>query len=129
MARFRFFAVVLPVLLLIACQSVGASVAAWEACSRAAGEYNGSVAGSYATTVGYIRRLGLSGEPARWPDLAPDHPAVLCYVDGQIAKGPPSPRDGQTAAASFDRAAVAVVDGHVELIIAGYRSNLPVRAP
>jgi copper(I)-binding protein len=98
-------------------------------CAASAAAYNGVVAGSFVTTVGAIRRLEpLHIEPQRWPGLPDSHPAVLCYIDGQIPKGPPPPISG-TIPPSFDRAVTAVVDGQSDLIMAGYRDNLPVVAP
>jgi hypothetical protein len=44
-------------------------------------DYAGTVVGTFNTTVGAIRALEpLPAEPARWSDLAPEHPAVLCGV-------------------------------------------------
>ena len=99
-------------------------------CAGSAAAYNGVVAGSFVTTVGAIRRLDEPQrvEPQRWPGLPDSHPAVLCYIDGQIPKGPPPPVSG-TILPSFDRAVIAVVDGQSDLIMAGYRDNLPVVAP
>lgn len=98
-------------------------------CAASAAAYNGVVAGSFVTTVGSIRALDqLHIEPQRWPGIPDSHPAVLCYIDGQIPKGPPPPISG-TIPPSFDRAVIAVVDGQSDLIMAGYRDNLPVVAP
>lgn len=53
---------------------------------------------------------------------------MLCYIDGQIAKAPPLGPSGEVPE-PFDRAAVAIIDGKAELVVAGYRDQLPVRAP
>lgn len=85
--------------------------------------------GRFHTTVGAIRRLEpLPAQPARWPDLESGHQAVLCYIDAQIAKGPPPALNGPPAE-PFDRVVIGMVDGTAELIMAGYRDRLPVRAP
>ncbi len=98
-------------------------------CAGAARDYSGTVVASFNTTIGAIRALEpRAGNPQLWPELAPDHPAVLCYIDGEIAKAPPPGSDGEISR-PFDRAAVAIVDGDRQLIIAGYRDQLPVRAP
>jgi hypothetical protein len=99
-------------------------------CAASAAAYNGVVAGSFVTTVGAIRRLDEPQqiEPQRWPGLPDNHPAVLCYIDGQIPKGPP-PQISGTIPPSFDRAVIVVVDGQSDLIMAGYRDNLPIVAP
>ena len=112
-----------------ACDVVGYRGPAAELCTGAAGDYSGSVVGSFNTTVGAVRALEpRAAQPQRWPELAPDHPAVLCYIDGEIAKAPPPGPNGEVSK-PFDRAVVAIVDGHSELIIAGYRDKLPVQAP
>ena len=110
------------------CEVVVPGTSALEACTSAARDYAGTVAGSFGTDVAAIRALTPGAQPARWPDLSPDHPAVLCYVDAEIPKAPPPGPDGQISP-SFDRALVAVVDGESEMSAAGYRDRLPVRAP
>jgi len=94
-----------------------------EVCEGEAPAYEGEVVGAFDTTVGAIRGLEPRDvEPARWPNLSDGHPAVLCYIDGQIAKSPPG---GEP----FDRAVIAVVDEQADMIAAGYRARLPIRAP
>ncbi len=83
------------------------------------------VVGSFATTVSKVRGLtpGAAGAPpSRWPELADESPAVVCYLDGSVPKAPP---DGEP----YDRAVIAVAGEHAELIIAGYGDQLPVVAP
>lgn len=100
-----------------------------EGCAEAARGYSGTVVGAFNTTVGAIRGLEpRSGEPSRWPRLADDHPAVLCYIDAEIPKAPPPPPDGPPPE-PFDRVVVGIVDGNAEMIMAGYRDRLPVKAP
>jgi hypothetical protein len=99
-----------------------------QACAGPARDYAGDVVGSFDTTVGAIRRLDGVAGPARWPGTAPDHPAVLCYIDAQIAKGPPPGPNGEIRE-PFDRVVVGVVEGKSEVIVAGYRDRLPVDAP
>jgi len=112
-----------------ACEAVGLSRPATELCASVAGGYSGSVVGSFNTTVGRVRALEpRAGQPQRWSDLAADHLAVLCYIDGEIVKAPPPGPNGE-ASRPFDRAVVAIVDGHAELIIAGHQDKLPVQAP
>ena len=126
----------LPVILAMgvttaACDVAGPSGSEVELCAGVAREYSGwhRVVGSFNTTVGAVRALEpRMGQPQRWPDLAPDHPAVLCYIDGEIPKGPPAGPNGE-APKDYDRAVVAIVDGQSELIIAGYQDKLPVQAP
>lgn len=105
---------------------LGASTLAGEACAGPARDYSGSVVGSFITTVGAIRALeSRPAVPARWPDLPPDHTAMLCYIDGQIAKAPPAGQDGEVPE-PFDRIVVGVVDSDSEMILAGYRDQPPV---
>jgi hypothetical protein len=81
-----------------------------------------SVAGSFATTVSKVRGLTPGAAPARWSELAEEAPAVVCYLDGPVPKAPPG-------GDPYDRAVIAVAGEHAELIIAGYRDQLPVEAP
>jgi len=111
------------------CDLVGLSRPAAELCAGVAGDYSGSVVGSFNTTVGRVRALEpRAGQPPRWPEHGADHPAVRCYIDGEIAKAPPPGPNGEVSK-PFDRAVVAIVDGQSELVIAGYRDKLPVKAP
>jgi hypothetical protein len=87
------------------------------------------VVGSFATTVGASRALqAFPVSPAPWPTLSAGHAAVLCYIDGQIPKGPPPDANGSVPP-SFDRGIYAVVDGVSSLVEAGYRDHLPIIAP
>ncbi|HEX7197593.1 MAG TPA: hypothetical protein VF364_12265 [Candidatus Limnocylindria bacterium] len=78
--------------------------------------------GSFATTVGKVRGLTAGAAPARWPELADESPAVVCYLDGSVLKAPPG-------GDPYERAVIAVAGEQAELIIAGYRDQIPVRAP
>lgn len=92
-------------------------------CERLAPEWSGTAVGAFTTTLGRVRRLGtFAAAPDRWDGLSDLTPTVVCYVDGAIPKAPP---DGPP----YDRAVVAVVNGEADLIIAGYRSQLPVEVP
>ena|SRR5436309_4080755 len=100
-----------------------------DACALAAVAYAGRVAGSFVTTIGAIHAMALiAHDPNLRPGLADDRAAVLCHIDGQIAKAPPPPAVGTTPP-SFDRAVVVVIDGQADLIAAGYRDNVPLVAP
>jgi hypothetical protein len=100
-----------------------------DSCAAAAAGYSGHTIASFVTTIGAIRAMATLGiQPGRWPDLADAHPAVLCYVDGRIAKAPPPAASG-TAPLTFDRAVVVVIDRESELIIAGYQEHLPIVVP
>jgi hypothetical protein len=109
--------------------SLQSLASAADPCAASAGNYSGHVAGSFVTTVGAIRAVPmLSIQSDRWPGLPDSHPAVLCYIDGQIPKGPP-PQPSGTVPPSFDRAVIAVIDGQPDLIMAGYQDNVPLVAP
>ncbi|MDQ2964328.1 MAG: hypothetical protein M3R57_00545 [Chloroflexota bacterium] len=129
MRQFWLLALPLAPLTLAACGILGLSTSATEACAPSAREYSGTVVGAFSTTVGAIRALeSRPAEPSRWPDLAPDQPAVLCYIDAQIAKGPPPGPSGEIRD-PFDRVVIGVVDGKGEMVMAGYGDELPVVAP
>jgi hypothetical protein len=122
-------ALALALLTLAACGLPGVPDRAADACIEAARGYSGAVVASFSTTVGAIRALEPRAvEPGRWPDLAPDHAAILCYIDATIAKGPPPALDGKIRD-PYDRVVVGVVDGKPDMITAGYRDQLHVRAP
>ena len=99
------------------------------ACDASAREYGGPVVGAFATTIAGLRRVELrDGQPGRWADLPPDHPAVVCYIDAEIPKAPPPGPNGELPD-PYDRIVVAVVDGEAILLQAGYRNALPIEAP
>lgn len=117
----------LPLLMAVAaCDS--SDLSAVPECATVAREYSGTVAGSFNSTVGAIRRLEGQAELPRWPNVIADQSAVLCYFDAQIAKAPPPGPNGEIHE-PFDRVIVAIVDGKSELNVAGYRDAVPVRAP
>lgn len=125
----RLLALPLVSVVLVACGILGLPTSATETCARSTSDYAGTVVGAFNTTVRAIRALEpLPAVPARWPNLAADHPAVLCYIDAQIAKGPPPGPNGEVRD-PFDRVVIGVVDAKGELVMAGYRDYLPVIAP
>ena len=128
MKRIRLLALPLASLTLVACQIVGLPTSATETCAASARDYAGAVVGSFTTTVGAIRLLDGLVEPERWPGIAPERPAVLCFIDAEIAKGPPPGPNGEIRD-PFDRIVVGIVDGEGEMVTAGYRDQLPVQAP
>lgn len=97
---------------------------AHDACRAVAASYDGNVAGTFITTVGGLRRFeGAPADQERWPEIPDARPAVMCFIDGDIRK---VLGGGDNA---FNRAVVGVVDGHGEMIMAGFQDRLPVRAP
>lgn len=87
------------------------------------------VVGSFSTNVGHIRGLSPEAvEPIRWPELSNNASAVLCYLDGPVAKGPPPVLNGPIPP-SFDRVVIGIAGGHADMILAGYRAQIVVRAP
>ena len=106
--------------------------AAQATCELQAGEYGPDfvVVVAFATTVTQVRALEPTPRtPQRWPDLAGDHSATVCYLDGPFPKSPPPGPNGEVQR-SFDRAVIAVADeAHVEMIVASYQEFLPVGQP
>lgn len=100
-------------------------------CANAAAEYGADfeVAGAFATTAERVTAI--------YPDApqqiaasgaADDEGVTLCYLDGELPKGPP-PDDGGVIPRSFDRAVVAVIrDVSVPLVL-GYAEDVPVADP
>ena len=107
-----------------ACAAVRLPNTPEKACAEEASAIDGTVVGAFATTVGAIRRFEAApiGQQ-RWPKLADGYPAALCYIDGDIRR---AVGGGDNA---FDRAAIGVVDGDGQVVVAGFRDRLPVRAP
>jgi hypothetical protein len=101
-----------------------------EACVSAAINDGGTVAAAFDSTVGAIRRLPAARDNPQLSAYASDEPAVVCYIDGQIPKGPPPPANPSiTLPPSFDRAVLVVVGSDVLFIAAGYRDSLPIQPP
>jgi hypothetical protein len=105
-----------------------AELAAAQTCKGVATDSYGpdaKVAGAFRTTVGEIRSLvPMTGSTGPLGTTPSTEEATLCYVDGAVPKAPP-PGGGEP----FDRAVLAVVAGRAELIMAGYRDQVPVRVP
>jgi hypothetical protein len=122
-------AIVPASLALAGCAMYGALASVPEACADAATNYDGEVVGVFMTTVGAIRGLSpLPSDQPKWPELSSDHSAILCYVDGAVAKAPPPGPDGEVAE-PFDRLVIGIADGEAVVVVAGYRDTLEVRAP
>lgn len=98
-------------------------------CADQARQYGADfvVAAAFGTTAGRIRAFE-PVRPQRWPELQDGSPAVVCYLDGPVAKGPPPGPDG-IVPRSFDRAVIGVASVHHEMLVAGYRDRLPLVAP
>lgn len=128
--RARIVLILLAVTLgLVACGAVHATTEtssdAQRVCSQEAKAFGPafSVLGAFETTVGSIRSIGARGpNPTLWSGEPAEDKAVLCYLEGPVAKSSPG-------GAPFDRAVVGVAAGNAEFIMAGYRSSIPVRAP
>ena len=103
-------------------------------CASAATLYDGQATASFVTTVGAVRALvtremspaTVAGE--RWPGVADDHPAVLCYIEGQLPISRPA-IPGATPAVPFERMALVVIDGQPEPLFGGSPDQIPMTAP
>jgi hypothetical protein len=126
-------ALLLGSMVLVACDGSGSIVAGVTppaACVTTARDDGGSVAAAFPSTVGAIRRLPLVNNNSQLSGYAAEEPATVCYIDGQIPKGPPPPNDpAATIPPSFDRAVLVVLGHEAIFIAAGYRQNLPIQAP
>lgn len=92
-------------------------------CSPLAADYNGTVAGAFHTTVGIVRGMTAIKDNPQLAGYVDSDPAWLCYIDGEIPKGPAS------GAVSFDRAILVVVGDQAYFIAAGYRQSMTIETP
>lgn len=100
------------------------------ACVTMALEDHGSVTAFFASTVGAIRAVPAARNDEQLATYPSDGAASICYIDGQIPKGPPIPPDpSATVPPSFDRAVLVVIGQDTFMVAAGYRQNLPIKAP
>jgi len=105
----------------------GALGGAPAACLSAARDDNGTVVAFFSSTVGAIRKLPTAVQNQNLAAHADSEAATVCYIDGEIPKGPPPPISG-TVPPSFDRAVMVVVGEDAFMVAAGYRQNLPIQA-
>ena len=98
------------------------------ACLTTARDDQGVVAAFFPSTIGAIRALPAVRDNPQLARYSTDQPATVCYIDGQIPKGPPPPASG-TIPPSFDRAVIVVADQSAIFVSAGYRQNLPIESP
>ena len=128
--NFGFLALVLPALL-AACSVGGTATSNAQvpaSCLTTAHDDNGTVAATFHSTIGVIRRLPAVANNPQLASYAEDEEATICYIDGQIPKGPPPPAS-RTIPPSFDRAVLVVVGDQTYPVTLGYSENIPVQAP
>jgi hypothetical protein len=124
LARWRILVGVSLLLASVAMILTGCS-GATSACADAARQSGGEleVAAAYESTVGTIRDSSVNAtHRALWPDMSPDTPASLCYLDGPISRAPPGGEPN-------NREVVGVANGQVEFLMSGYQQSLETRAP
>lgn len=129
--KVRRLALILVVPLLAACAAVGSASLATSppsGCATAARDDQGTVAAFYNSTVAAIRRLPAVNDNPQLAGYEGQQPATVCYIDGQIPKGPPPPMSGTTPP-SYDRAVIVVVGDTSLFMAAGYRTSLPTQRP
>lgn len=100
-------------------------------CAEQAADYGRdfTVAGAFATTAGRIRSLYPAARQMIPDEQEPDgETVILCYLDGELPKGPP-PIGGGEIQPSFDRAVVAVVNETGTPLVMGYRVDIAVTDP
>lgn len=105
------------------CDTARLQLSAAEQCAPEAAVYDGVVSGAFDTTVGATRRFEAGpADQQGWPGLPDAYPAIMCYIDGDIAKA----LGGGDAAFNH---VVGVVNGAGQMVMAGFKDRLPVRAP
>lgn len=120
--------VIVPLLAACAAGSANTAPSPPAGCLTTAHDDQGTVAAFYNSTVAAIRRLPAVADNPQLAGYADQEPATVCYIDGQIPKGPPPPISG-TIPPSFDRAVIVVVGDTTIFVAAGYRTNLPTQSP
>jgi hypothetical protein len=100
-------------------------VAAVAPCEALAADVGNSseVLGAFEGTLAGVQALLPSQHPSLHPALEREHRVVVCFLSTRIEKGAPGVN------ALFDRGMYLVVEGVPELLAAGDRTNLVVRAP
>jgi hypothetical protein len=98
-------------------------------CQNMAKDDNGTVVAAFASTIGAIRRLPAVANNPQLDTYADAQVATVCYIDGEIPKGPGSPPPPATAPPSYDRAVLVVVGEDAIFVSAGYRDRMPIQAP
>lgn len=140
MSVVRLAGLAILALTLATCGTVVPIKPAAEVCADQATEQGGTLVASFSTTVGAVVRLAAEhesqeaaagrphqGAPRRFTGLSPDGGAILCYFD-DVSIGIPYP-SGEPEPRPWDRIGVAVVGGTADVVIVGYREQLPIAAP
>jgi len=99
-------------------------------CVQQAAEYGPdfSVAGAFATTASRVRSLyPTASEVLPETDGADGETVVLCYLDGELPKGPPPA--GDEIPPSYDRVVVAVLNEMGTPLVMGYQVDIQVTDP
>jgi hypothetical protein len=124
--------VLLPILLAGCRASAGGTESASQtpptACLTTARDDNGVVAAWFRSTVGTVRQLPAVASNPQLASYASNEEVTVCYIDGQIPKGPLPPPSG-TIPPSFDRAVLVAIRDQAYFIAAGYRQTMPIEAP
>jgi hypothetical protein len=117
----------LPVALAAFASGCTATAGAPAACLTYANDVYGTVAATFPSTVAAIRRLPAVADNPQLAGYAEGEEATVCYIDGQVPKGPP-PVEG-TPRPPFDRAVLVAVGDETYVVSAGYSESLPIQAP
>lgn len=111
---------------LAACQLPGSAAADCDDVLRSYGAEH-HVEAALGSTVGAIRSLQpLHASPPLWPLAREDDYATLCYIDGPMGKGPPPKAPIQDR---YNRAAVGVWNGEIQVVALGYQVTMPLSRP
>ncbi len=126
----RPLALILPVVLVavVGGALIGMRSTAPTACSAIAQDDHGTVSAAFTSTVGAVQKLPAVANNPQLDGYSSDQAATVCYIDGQIPKGPPPGTTG-TIPSSFDRAVVVIVGSDTIFVSAGYSQDLPIQAP
>jgi hypothetical protein len=119
-------------LVVMACSTLpvssSATAAPPDACTQVATDDQGNVVAFFSAPLDAIKRLPAVNSNPQLAGFPDDASAIVCYVDGDVPKGPP-PRPSGSIPPSFDRDVLVVVGDSAFQVAPGYKAALPIESP
>ena len=107
--------------------STSITASAPTACIQVATDDQGTIAAFFYAPLGAIKHLSAVGSNPQLAGYSDDEPATVCYIDGNIPKGPPPGRNGSVPP-SYDRDVMVVVGDNAFQIALGYKEGNSCRS-